>query len=179
MMKMKNKISTIAFVLLAGGLLSSFTNANLNPSIVNSHLFKIARSKDANEIFYDINVTQSGKLNIENPVQVYWIKYADKGQKESLTWIQDNYAYGLKFLKATENEAKFQFVSYDKRTFLVQKDQDGVFKVFTLSEKKLVAVNRIFIQIDGGTFWFPKISKVELHATDAATEEEKVEIIIP
>lgn len=176
---MRNKLLILAFILICGSVFLSFRTVNLNSSAINSHLFKIGRSKDANEIFYDINVTQSGKLNIENPVQVYWIKYADKGQKESLTWIQDNYAYGLKFLKATESEAKFQFVSYDKRTFLVQKDQDGVFKVFTLSKKKLVAVNRIFIQIDGGTFWFPKISKVELHATDAATGEEKVEIIIP
>jgi hypothetical protein len=42
-----------------------------------------------------------------------------------------------------------------------------------------VQVERIFIQIDGGTFWLPKISSVELHAKDAKTGNTILETINP
>lgn len=143
------------------------------------HLFKIERSKDANEIFYDLNITNENKLNTENPVKIYWIKNTENGKAEPLTWIQKNYAYGIEYLKTEASFAEFQFVSYKKRQFQIKKDSNGNFKVFTTSNNKTVIVNRIFIQIDGGTFWFPKISRVELHAQDAKTKEKTIEIIIP
>lgn len=174
---MKKTIVQIVSILLLSGISLSFNNEN--SASTRNHLFKIERSKDANEIFYDINSTLSGKLNTENPIQVYWIKHAEKAQAEPLTWIQEKYSYGLKFLKVSENEAEFQFVSYNKRNFFIKKLERNVFKVFTISEKKLVEVNRIFIQIDGGTFWLPKISRVELHATNVKSGAKTIEIINP
>jgi len=74
---------------------------------------------------------------------------------------------------------KFQFVSYNKRTFIIKKNDEGIFQVFTISEKKEVVVNKIFVKIDGGTFWVPNIKQVELHARDAKTGEKRVEIVKP
>jgi hypothetical protein len=37
----------------------------------------------------------------------------------------------------------------------------------------------VFTQIDGGTFWFPKITRVEAHAKEAEVGELVVEVIEP
>jgi len=170
---MKNKFIKIILIFIPVVVLSSFAS---NKSY---HLFKIERNKDANEIFYDVNLDSQNNLNLNNPISIYWIKQTENGKIEPLTWIQKNYAYGIEYLSKNKTQAEFQFVSYKKRQFQIKKDSKGNFKVYTLSNKRTVIVNRIFIQIDGGTFWFPKISRVELHAQDIQTNEKSIEIINP
>lgn len=174
-MKLKFYISFFGLLLL----LTSFVTVNVENIENQPHLFKIERSKDANEIFYDIHFEKSGKLSVVEPISPYWRRQTEGGIIKPLTWVQQHYAYGLEYLYSSENYAKFRFVSYKKRDFVLKKDTNGNFKVFTLLDKKEVEVNRIFIQIDGGTFWFPKISRVELHTKDPETKKNIVEIIKP
>lgn len=145
----------------------------------NATLFKIGRSKDANEIIYVVRTTSEGSLDLSDPVHIYWKKFTKNGVIEPLTGIQCAFAYGLNFLSRSTERADFQFVSYSKRTFSVRKTRDGRFKVFTTANGTEVEVERLFIQIDGGTFWFPKISRVELHARIPDAGEPVVEIIRP
>lgn len=142
-------------------------------------LFKIERSKDGNQIFYDVHTVTNDKLNVKNPITPYWIRKTEGNKIKPLTWIQEHYAYGLNFTYSSEKIAQFHFVSYDKRSFTLKQYKKDCFKVFTELNGKEVIVNRIFIQIDGGTFWFPKISKVELHAIEPNSGVELLEIIYP
>jgi hypothetical protein len=145
-----------------------------------SYLFKIGRSKDSNEIYYQANTTASGDLDSTDPVSIYWIKFSKNSEREPLTWIQNQYAYGLKFLKTTSQEAIFQFVSYPHRTFVLRKSEKGEFRVFNTNPNGIdMEVERIFIQIDGGTFWFPKISRVELHGKTSGAGNLFVETVVP
>ena len=91
--------------------------------------------------------------------------------------IQKKFGYGLKYEKISISEARFQFVSHIKRSFILKKDKKGFFKVFAINENTILEVNKLFIQFDGGTFLSPKISKVELHARIPETGEEVREII--
>lgn len=170
------KVTIFSAIFLVFRLVSSASDL-VNP---NSHsLFKIGRSKDANEIFYEVKTTPSGTLDLKEPVKIYWKKYTDNSAIEPLTKIQQHFAYGLKFLEVTAEKAVFQFVSYSKRTLLLRKDNTGKYAVFTEVEGKIVELERVFIQIDGGTFWFPKISRVEVHAKKAEANELVVEVIRP
>lgn len=174
---MKKKYIHITLFLIAVLVLSSF--ASKIASNKSYHLFKIERSKDANEIFYDVNLDSKSNLDLNNPISIYWIKQTENGKIEPLTWIQKNYAYGIEYLSKDKTQAEFQFVSYNKRQFKIKKDKNNLFQVYTISNNKQVIVNRIFIQIDGGTFWFPEISRVELHAQDIHTNAKHIEIINP
>ena len=144
-----------------------------------SSLFSIVRSKDANEIFYTINLDNSNKLNTENPINVYWLKRTENNKVEPLSWIQNKFAYGIVYLSKSENYAKFRFAAYDKRVFELKKNNHNEFKVYTISENKEVEVNRIYIYITGGTFWIPEIPKVELFTTISGTDKKMKETIIP
>lgn len=173
---MQTRLLKILLVYIAIIVLSSF--ADKITSYKHDHLFKIERSKDANEIFYDVNLDAKNNLLLNNPISIYWVNRTEN-RKDPLTWIQKKYAYGIEYLSMNENQAKFQFVSYNKRQFEIKKNNNGNFSVYTQSNKRIVIVNRIFIQIDGGTFWFPKISRVELYAQDINTNNKIIEIINP
>jgi hypothetical protein len=116
---------------------------------------------------------------LEEPIKIYWIKNTKNGRTEPLTKIQQHFAYGLKFLEIAPEKAEFQFVSYSKRTLKLRKNNSGNFGVFTVLDGVEVELERVFIQIDGGTFWFPKITRVEVHAKNNVANQLVVEIIKP
>ncbi|GET24377.1 DUF4833 domain-containing protein [Prolixibacter sp. NT017] len=165
----------LAFMLLFGFSLVAADSGKTNDNT----LFKIGRSKDANEIYYEVRTNSDGTLNLEEPIKIYWIKYTKNGDIEPLTKIQQHFAYGLNFLDVTPEKAEFQFVSYAKRTLSLRKNNAGRYGVFTEVDGKEVELERVFIQIDGGTFWFPKITRVEVHAKKVDVGELIVEVIRP
>lgn len=162
------------FMLSFGLLFVGFNSPSTSPN-----LFSIGRSKDANEIFYAINLDNSNKLNTENPINVYWLKRTENNKVEPLSWVQNKFAYGIVYQSKSENYAQFRFAAYDKRVFELKKNKNNEFKVFTISGNKEVEVNRIYIYITGGTFWIPEIPKVELFATISGTDKKVKETIIP
>jgi len=142
-------------------------------------LFKIERSRDSDEVFYDVNLISTGELNTRNPIQIYWIKKTKGGKKDGLTWIQKKFGYGLKYEKISSSEARFQFVSNINRSFILKKNNKGTFKVFAVNENTVLELKKLYIQFDGGTFLSPKISRVELHAINTETWDLVLEIIRP
>ena len=159
--------------------LFAFSKENIGDSNTLTSLFKIERSKDNNQIFYDVNLNDMGGFDNENPINIYWIKNTDGGKIKPLTWIQKKYAYGLKFLKINDEYATFRFVSTKEMYFTLKKTNDNHYEVYTKYRGNLLNVNRIFIQIDGGTFWFPNIKSVEIYAKNVKTGEDVIEIYTP
>ena len=144
-----------------------------------SALFKVCRSKDANEIFYTLKTTNDGTLDLKEPINIFWIKCSKKGKTEPLTKIQQQYAYGLNYLLITPESADFHFVSFPEKTLKLRKNKRGSYCVFTDVRGKEMELEQVFVQFDGGTFLMPKISKVELRAKNPEMENFVVEIIHP
>jgi hypothetical protein len=120
-----------------------------------------------------------GKPNADNPVKVYWIKYAEKGQKEGLNYIQRKFAYGLNAKPLNNGSYDIRFVSYKKFPLTLMKAPDGKYHIFALIEQKPVILNRIFVKVEGGSFWFPNIPYVEVSGTDPKTGREMIERFKP
>lgn len=160
-------------------LLFAFSKAEYGDSNTLTALFKIERSKDRNQIFYDVNINKAGNFDTENPINIYWIKNTEGGKIKPLTWIQKKYAYGLKFLKIDADYATFRFVSTKQMYFILTKTKDNHFKVYSKYKGQLLNIERIFIQMDGGSFWFPNIKTVEVYAENVKTGEAVIEILTP
>lgn len=142
-------------------------------------LFHVFRSRDADKIFYQVNLDNEGNLIAGDPVKIFWVRQTQNNQKEPLTWVQNKYAYGLQFLEVDQHFAIFRFVSFPDKTFVLQKDNEGMFRVFTICGEREMIVNSLFIHFDNDSFWFPKIKRVELHATEVNTQSLIVEYIEP
>jgi len=148
----------------------------------NNMLFYLQRAKDHNTIIYQLNTDENGNLIEENPINPYWIKYTDDEKIKPLTMIQQKFAYGLK-MKTIDKKNKiyqFCFVSYYKKNFyLKQGEQDKKFHVYGQVNNKLAKLDNIFVNIQGGSFWFPKIEYVTINAKEVRSKKEIIEKIIP
>jgi len=149
------------------------------PPLTADRLFFVQRTPNSNTIVYDINTDRDGKPNAEEPVKVYWIKYNEQGQKEDLNYIQRKFAYGLNFKPAGNDNYDIRFVSYKKFPLTLMKANDGKYHIFAFILQKQAILNRIFVKIEGGTFWFPNVAYVEVEGTDPKTGREMVERFKP
>lgn len=147
---------------------------------VTSKLFYIQRDPNTNTIIYDLNVDNNGTLDTENPVHVYWIKYNERGQKEELNFIQRKFAYGLVTKPLDNGKFDVRFVSYKKYPLSLMKSvSDNKYHIYATIGKKQAILNRIFIRIEGGTFWVPNVVYVEVKGTDPLTGKEIMERFKP
>jgi hypothetical protein len=135
-------------------------------------LFYVQRDPNTNTIMYDLNVDKNGKLDTESPMHVYWIKYAEKGQKEELNYIQRKFAYGITSKKTAEEQYDLRFVSYKKLPLVLKKAGDNKYHIFVTADQKQIVLNRIFVKVEGGSFWLPNIVYVELKGTEQLTGKE-------
>ncbi len=142
-------------------------------------LFHIIRSRDTDKILYQVNRDKKGDLIAENPIDIFWIRQSQNNQKEPLTRMQSKYAYGLNFIEADAQHAVFKFVSFSDKTFILQKDERGIFRVFTHCKNREMIVNSLFVHFANDSFWFPKIHRIELYATETTSESLILEYIVP
>lgn len=144
-----------------------------------SKLFYIQRDPNTNTLIYELNTDKNGELDTDNPLHVYWIRYAEKGQREELSYIQRKFAYGVTTKPTKNDEFDVRFVAYKKMPLNLQRSTDGKYHIFATIAKKQAILNRIFVKIDGGSFWIPNIVYVEMTGTDPSTGKEIVERFKP
>ncbi|MBK6987899.1 MAG: DUF4833 domain-containing protein [Bacteroidetes bacterium] len=152
------------------------------PPTNENSLFYVQRSKNTNAIVYDLNRMPDGTPNPKNPINIYWIRYAVDSAKEELSYIQQKYAYGLvsRPYNSQKNAYVLQFVSYDKKNFyLLPTSTPKKYAAFTNINGKLAELKKVFIMLNGGTFWFPTIEYIEMIGKDPTTHQMISERFVP
>jgi phosphatidylglycerophosphate synthase len=149
------------------------------PRATKDMMFYVQRTPNTNTIVYDLNYLNGGVLDGDNPIHVYWIRYQEGGVKKELNYIQRKFAYGLHVKKLSDIDYELHFVSYSKHPMYLRKATDGKYYVFTDILKKQAVLKRIYLKIDGGTFWSPNVLYIELKGYEASTGKEIVERIKP
>ena len=145
-----------------------------------SKLFYVQRDPNTNTIIYDLNLNASGQPDSDNPIHPYWIKYNDRGQKEELNFIQRKFAYGLITKPLGNNKFDVRFVSYKKYPLVLMRSAtDNKYHIYATIEKKLAVLNRIFLKIEGGSFWIPNVVYAEIKGIDPETGKEVMERFKP
>lgn len=143
------------------------------PRNIKNQLFYLQRTPNTNTIVYSLNEDENGKLNEEEPIHVFWIRYEEDSSQKELSFIQRHYAYGLKYNKINEDKYEVRFVSYKKYTFYLIRPKAGEkFRAYTKIGGDWAVLNRIFLKIEGGTFWFPHVVYVELTGIDPHSGDE-------
>ncbi|MBL0739632.1 DUF4833 domain-containing protein [Chryseolinea lacunae] len=176
-------------ITLAGAPVSEVPKAETCECTVGSHfptppsdantLFYVQRTPNTNTIMYAVNLSE-GEPDEEDPVSVYWLRYGEQGQKEDLSYIQQHYAYGLKTKKLENNTFELRFVSYKKLPFyLTRSARDNRYHILATVNGKQIEVSRVFLQIEGGTFWFPNVVCAQVKGVDPSTGKEIIQTFKP
>ena len=142
-------------------------------------LFYIQRTPNHNTIMYDINL-ENGVVDSDEPVRAYWIRYGEEGQTEDLSYIQEHYAYGLKSRKVNDRKYELRFVSYKKLPFYLDRStRDNQYRILATVNGKAIEVKRVFLQIEGGSFWLPNVVCAEVKGVDPVTGAEITQTFKP
>ncbi len=141
------------------------------PKGIKNLLFYVQRDPNINTVIYELNLDLNGQIDDKEPVKIYWIRYAEKGEKKDLSYIQRKFAYGLDVKKLSNEKYEIKFVSYSKLPLYLQKGNDGKYKVFAQINQKQSVLNRVFVRIKGGTFWVPNVVYVDLIGKDPNTNQ--------
>lgn len=144
-----------------------------------SRLFYVQRTPNANTIVYELNLDDKGQPDAEQPVHPYWIRYTEGGKKDELNFIQRKFAYGLTSKSLGNGKYDIRFVSYKKFPLTLMKGADGKYHIFATISQRQFIVNRVFVRIEGGSFWVPNVRFVEFKGTDPATGKEVTERFKP
>lgn len=135
-------------------------------------LFYLQRQPNTNTIIVDLNVN-NGQLNLSDPVVVSWIRYQEDGRRAKLNFIQREFAYGVQAKKVSGGAYDLNFVSYKKMKFRLEKGSDNVWRVYSvLTNGARMILDRIYVHINGGSFWKPNVEYVELKGGDPFTHKE-------
>jgi hypothetical protein len=142
------------------------------------HVFRIERSKNANIVQYDVQLTPDGKIYSKEAVIAYWIRLAKDGQRKELSSTQRRWAYGFK----TKYDAKNNFAILEMRAKIGRKIKvyavDGVYRGETRIEDQPAFIEKIYITtIEGGML--PKLQSIGLYGKDILTDEDRYEDIRP
>jgi len=142
------------------------------------HLFRIERSKNANIVQYDAQLTPEGKLKPEKPVIAYWIMNANGGEKEDLNWVEKKIAYGF----SVEYDTKGYFWIMDLVANIQRKIKvykvNGRYRAETLIDGRPAFIDRIYIKsIEGGIR--PKVKYIEFFGKGIKTGSNLYEKFIP
>ena len=148
---------------LAGNIVDSFPVPKTGPK----QLFYLQRSTNSNTIICALNTDVKGQIIKDNPVHVYWIRYDEEGEKKELSYIQQTFAYGIKHEYLPNGVFKLHFVSYKKQVFYLKRSlRDNQYKVYFLLNNKEFVLQKLFVRVDGGSFWVPNVIYMELVGRD-------------
>lgn len=145
-------------------------------------LFYLQRTVNSNTVIYELNRKSDGEINPEEPIKIQWIRYATDSTYEPLSYIQRNFAYGIdaRLIDEGKKSFVFYFVSYkEKPLYLFKSPHDNKYHVYTYIRNQLSVLDKVFVQIEGGTFWVPGIKYVEITGTSPSTAEKLSEKIHP
>jgi len=169
-------VITILVTIISGNLLAQSKNPSPlhfpTPKNIDNMLFYIQRDPNINTAIYTINYQENGKIDKSNPIKAYWIRYAEKGVKKDFTYIQRKFAYGIESKALNNDDFELQFVSYKKLPLTLKKtDSDQKYHVFVTVNQKKIQVEKIFVRIEGGSFWLPNVKYAEVTGIEVSSNK--------
>jgi hypothetical protein len=132
------------------------------------HLFILERTTNKNIVVYDAKRLPSGAFDPAKPAIAYWICNAEKGQREELTSMQWNRAYGFDTRPAKKPDRyRMTFKADFGRSFVIQMRDGCPVAIARIGEKKGI-VKRIFVHVKT-SFLVPSVQSVEIFGEDPET----------
>ena len=138
------------------------------PTGIPKLLFYLQRSQNINTVIYELNL-KNGLVDSLNPIHIFWISYAEKSQIEELTEVQRKFAYGLDIKQLGSEHYALRFLAKKKYVFELKKGEDNQYHVYCAISNKPAILQKIYLQINGGSLFSPNIEYVILEGTDVET----------
>ncbi|MBC7567791.1 MAG: DUF4833 domain-containing protein [Pedobacter sp.] len=149
------------------------------PKGIDNQLFYLQRDPNHNTLIYELNMDKSGDIDEDQPILAYWIRYDENKTKKELSYVQRKFAYGIDSKKINKDQFELRFVSHKKLPLYLSKSaEDKKFHVYVTINNKKLLLDRIFVRIEGGSFWIPNVKYVELRGINQANDTVVTERLV-
>lgn len=182
---LKISISAV-FLFLALGLLAQEGDFERKVSVdelpipnEKKQLFYLQRDPDENTVVYQLNL-DGERVDADKPVNVYWIRYTEGGERKGLSLVQRTMAYGISHKTLDNGDFELRIAAYKTLPLrLSYSEKHKQYMVFASINDREAILDRIFVRIDGGSALSPDIAYFELLGRDVATHAKVAQRIRP
>jgi Domain of unknown function (DUF4833) len=130
-------------------------------------LFVIGRSKNKNVVHYDVKLTKSGPLNLDDPIDAYWVMRAEDGRREELTFLEVRLAYGFSIeSKVSDNGFLMRLAACDRRLTVRRSGTQYQAELSIAGEQAIL--NKIFVQAADDDV-MPRVVHIDVQGTAIAS----------
>lgn len=162
---------------LLGGVVLGYFLLRPGPEDSGPNLFVIQRSKNANEVHYDVQTGADGSLSDE-PVVAYWVLKAEGGGREDLSFFERKMAYGFEVLKPdARGERELKLVAWEDRTIILTRTESGRWRARTTIDGKEAYLTRLYIKTDEGGIT-PTVIHVDIFGEEVDGGDEVTERVV-
>jgi hypothetical protein len=144
-----------------------------------NQIFYVQRSLNSNTIVYTARVNDRGELDPKRPVDVFWRRYNDDGERKDLSAVESRMAFGIGVEPVPGKTGQFmvRVVSYPRRAALLRM-VDGVPRLETRVAGRPCRLDHAFLAVDesGG---IPHVMRVDLYGYPLDGGELVKESFIP
>ena len=165
-------------MLMSTGVFSQPKNYPVPPE-TQKRLFFIQRNHNKNTIIYDAKFDKKGNLIESNPVDVYWIRYQEHGQRMELRTIERKFAFGGKCEELESNPEFYllKLAATDKKKLLLKQIAPFKAAVYTKINNKMSVLHHMYIFADNSGIK-PDVKYIELFGEDIKTGQKTYEKLL-
>ncbi|MCX6231314.1 MAG: DUF4833 domain-containing protein [Bacteroidetes bacterium] len=144
-------------------------------TVVNKRLFVIERNMNKNTVCYDA-IIKNGIINLDNPIDAYWMDYATDGKRSELNYFQRRMAFGYSIEKANAGNIYVTLKAFDKRKLFVSVDNKGI--PHALIKINGIDANLSKIYVTAKPKMYTSVQFIELYGNDVKTAKPVYEKIL-
>ncbi|MDQ6477196.1 DUF4833 domain-containing protein [Dyadobacter sp. LHD-138] len=118
-------------------------------------------------------------LDQKDPIDIFWMKYADDGKKQKLNAFQREFGYGLSATAMGVDSFMIKAVAFPNRLMQLNKNEQSKYVVQIKINGQICELKRVYIRIVGGTALSPEIEYIEFYGLNLKTHRpvrERVDI---
>jgi hypothetical protein len=144
-------------------------------------LFYFQRSHNKNTVVYELNTLPDGNINTDKPVNAYWIRYEERGQRAELSFIQRR-AFGISCNCIDKEKGSYllHFNNFKKKDIYLIKTVSNVYRAMTSINGEIAQLDHLYIKSENNALGFPlAIKYVEIYGTTLNDKLKVSERIIP
>lgn len=138
-------------------------------------LFTLGRSKNANVVKYAVRLARNARLDLQNPVEAYWLMLAEDGRREELTWTERKLAYGFSVSAVSSDGFMLHLAACSERALRVRAT-NGSYRAELEIRRQPAFLRRIFVQTDNAAL-IPSVRYVEISGLNPSGQAVSERII--
>lgn len=169
----------VAMLFLAAVMLSGAAGQDFPEPQDENLIFYVQRSVNSNTIVYTARLDAEGRLDRQMPVEVFWRRFNDEGEKRDLSSLERSFAFGVRAEPAPDEPGSFvmRVVSYPRRPALLRM-VDGTPRLEGEVAGKPSRLKHAYLEVDE-TGRMPSVTRVDLYGYSLATGELVKESFTP